>query len=355
MQQPLEHSSTQERPASAARTHTAVILAGRLRESPLRESLNVHVLCLPVGHSGTLLDAWLIALRSVPNLARVRVVVNSEEEAAAVRSALPREHRSSEARPSVEVIPEPAAWRGAGGIVRDVTEGLPDDAIILVCEGKRLPPPSLDPLLRAMLGADASSPGMGTQREMRAPVGAVGVCGVDEPAGMYAFTRRVIKSTPRVGYVDLKEQLLPSLARAGERVVTAHLADDVPHLRDLESYLETVRHSLGNGHAASPAFTGGKSAMRVSSRASVSGSAILDGFCIIEPGAVVEDGAVVHDSVILWGATIGGGAVVSRSVVGPLTGVEPRARLVRTVAARPGPVQGGDRGPREGEHRRSTL
>jgi hypothetical protein len=189
MQQPLEHQTAHDQPAFAARTHTAVILAGRLRESALRESLNVHVLCLPVGHSGTLLEAWLGALKAVPNLTRVRVVVNSEEEASAVRGALPREYRSTDAQLSVEVIPEPAAWRGAGGIVRDVTEGLEDDMIVLVCEGKRLPPPSLDPLLKAMSNAEALPAQHADGAPVRLnghqlPAGAVGVCGEDEPTGV---------------------------------------------------------------------------------------------------------------------------------------------------------------------------
>jgi hypothetical protein len=324
---PLEHQTTTTNHSLPSRTLTAVILAGRLRELPLRESLNLHVLCLPVSHSGTLLETWLASLRGVADLASVRVVVNSKEDAALVRSVLPREHRTGgggggavDARPSVEVMAEPAAWRGAGGIVRDVTDGLPDDAVILVCEGMRLPPTSFDPVVQAMIAGEPQD----------RPAGVVAVSAADEPAGVYAFTRRVIKTVARVGYVDMKEQLLPALSRANERIVTARLADDAGPLSDRETYLECVRQSLSNGHAH------GKSPLRVSSRASVSGSAILDGFCIIEPGAVIEDGAVVHDSVVLWGATVGGGAVVSRSVVGPLAGVEPRARVIRTIASRNG-------------------
>jgi hypothetical protein len=46
-----------EQAASHSQTLSAVILAGRLRQSSLREVVNVHVLCLPVGRSGTLLQA----------------------------------------------------------------------------------------------------------------------------------------------------------------------------------------------------------------------------------------------------------------------------------------------------------
>jgi NDP-sugar pyrophosphorylase family protein len=130
------------------------------------------------------------------------------------------------------------------------------------------------------------------------------------------------------------------ISQPGQRVVVAHLVGQTARLRVLKSYLDAVSSSLARGTIASNGHVLNAveplSTLRVSARASVSGSAVLDGFCIIEPGAVIEDGAVVHDSVVLWGATVGGGSVVSRSVVGPLASVEPRARLIHTIASRGG-------------------
>lgn len=323
----VQNPTTQPSEAVATRTLAAVILAGRLRQAPLQESLNLHLLCLPIGRGGTLLEAWLAILRAVPELREIRVVVNTVEDAAAVRAVVPREFRGPTARPSIEVMAEPRSWRGAGGIVRDVTEGLPDDAVVLVCEGTRLPPQSIEPLLAAMsaTGDDA-------------PAGTVGVTGDDAPAGVYAFRRKALNLAPRVGYYDLKEQFLPAMAEENLQVVIARLGDETYRLRDLDSYLTAVRSSLERGQTPAAGHTlmsGDRpSALRVSARASVSGSAVLDGFCIIEPGAVIEDGAVVHDSVVLWGATVGGGAVVSRSVIGPLASVDPRTRVIRTITAR---------------------
>lgn len=332
--QPAQNPTTSQSPtapsdgaAAPAQALTAVILAGRLRQAPLQEALNLHLLCLPVGRSGTLLEAWIAALGVIPNLKHTRVVVNDIEDATAVRAVLPREHRMTSSKSVVDVLAEPKSWRGAGGIIRDVTEGLPDDAIVLVCEGTRLPPRTLEPLLAAITTIDAKT-GL-------PPAGVVGVMGEDTPAGAYVFRRKAVRVAPRVGYFDLKEQFLPALAKAGERVVIAKLDGESARLRDLETYLDAVHRSLANGRAphdvASPQAA---SQLRVSARASVSGSAVLDGFGIIEPGAVIEDGAVVHDSVVLWGATVGGGAIVSRSVVGPLATVDPRARVVREVVAR---------------------
>ncbi len=318
----------------AAQTLCAVILAGRLRQAPLQEALNLHLLCLPVGRAGTLLETWIEALTSIPNLQRTRVVVNTAADASSVRGVMPREIRGAGQRSSnaVEVMAEPRSWRGAAGIVRDVTEDQENESIVLVCEGTRLPPRSLTPLLEAITHVD---PKTGTS-----PAGVVGVVGEDRPAGVYAFRRKALRLAPRVGYFDMKEQFLPLLARSEQRVVIARLEGDTAHLRDLKTYLAAAQGSLAAGEGGDVEASGSGSSsnltspMRVSSRASVSGSAVLDGFCIIEPGAVVEDGAVVHDSIVLWGATIGGGSIVSRSVIGPLASVEPRERVVRQVVSR---------------------
>src|SRR5437763_15495 len=66
---------------------TVVMLAGRIRPSPLRAALDVPVLCLPVSTRGSLLDAWLAALAPLPNLNDVYVVVNSAAEAEAVNAS----------------------------------------------------------------------------------------------------------------------------------------------------------------------------------------------------------------------------------------------------------------------------
>ena len=71
------------------------------------------------------------------------------------RGVLPREYRMPAARPLVDVMAEPASWRGAGGIVRDVTEDLADDTLVLVCEGTRLPPASLAKLMTALVVLDS--------------------------------------------------------------------------------------------------------------------------------------------------------------------------------------------------------
>lgn len=292
---------------------TAVLLAGMLQPPPLREALDVPILCLPLGRKGTMLDHWLESLATVPSLREVRIVVSTRTDATRIRE-MNQEARSRPGElPIVRVIRDPAPWRGAAGVMRDVAIDLPMEAAVLVVETKRLPPPTVRPVL------DALADGM---------AGVIGVSHDWEPSGVSVFRRPVLDLIPPIGYFDMKEQLLPDVREKNMNVVTAQIDDRIIRVRDRRGYLQAVRATLGEG-------TGITSNSRISPQASVSGSAVLDGFCIIEAGAVVEDGAVVSDSVVLQGATIGGGAVVSRSVVGPLGVVEPRHRIVHEIVNAP--------------------
>lgn len=293
----------------------ALLLAGRIRPSPMLEALDLHELCLPVGLQGRLIDAWLATLAELEGVFDVRVVVNTAAEVASINSSLQGD-LDDEYTFDVATMTEPAAWRGAGGIVRDVMDvaGHDDSSLVLICEAKKLPPPSLKPIV-ARFHSDGGATGV------------VGICGRDEPAGVYLFEQSSLTCIPSVGYFDFKEQFLPTLVRNRARLLSAHLSGSVHRLSDLDGYLRTVRQSLSAGAS--------KSAIRISPHASVSGSAVLTGHCIVEAGAVIEDGAIVHDSVILQGATVGGGSVVCRSVLGPLTSVAPRSRVLKSLLTLP--------------------
>lgn len=289
----------------------AVMLAGLLRPSPLREGIDLPALCLPVGREGTLLEAWLRVLKRVPGLTDVRIVVNSKADwmtvnklAQSLKSAI-----ATEAPLEIRTIAEPTSWRGTTGLVRDVTEDLDSGDVAIVIEAHCLPPDSVRPVIDRLQPSRA---------------GVIGISGLDQPSGVYALRMDAVRITPRNGYMDFKEQFLPKLNEKGMRLTTARLSDRLLRMWDRESYLEAVRVSLDGSR-------GKDGEARVSSQAAVSPSAALDGFCIIEPGAVVEDGAVVQDSVILGGATVGGGAIVSKTIVGQRASIAPRAVVVRQI------------------------
>ena len=292
----------------------AILLAGRIRPSSLAESLDVPVLSLPVGHSGTLLDAWVNVVSALPGVERIQAVVNTPSEVESMFAIGAAACLRPSQRSAVRVIAEPAAWRGAAGIVRDVAQDVDECALILVCEIKRLPPRSLMPLLESVQdrGDDVA--------------GAVGVCGEDEPAGAYLFTQEAINSAAAIGYVDLKEQLIPSLRRAGRQVLAASLGSEVWRLNGLGIYVSCVGQSLCQQ-------SGGASMFRISPRASIAPTVSIEGFCIVEDDAVIEDGAVLHNSVLLWHAHVGKRAVVSRSVVGPGAIVPSHGRILQRSLA----------------------
>lgn len=287
----------------------AVLLAGLLRPSPLREGIDLPALCLPMGGAGTLLDAWLKVLKRVPGLHDVRIVVNSRADHMTVNKlASSITIQNDDTAPlALSTIVEQTSWRGTTGLVRDVTEDLVEGDIVLVVEAHCLPPDSVRPVIDRMQANRA---------------GVVGISGLDQPSGVYALRIEAVRVTPSYGYMDFKEQFLPKLKEEGMRLSTARLSDRLVRLWDRRSYLEAVRVSLDGSR-------GHDGVARIAPQASVSPSAAMDGFSIVEPGAVVEDGAVVQDSVILAGATVGGGAIVSKTIVGPRASIAPRAVVVR--------------------------
>jgi len=287
----------------------AVLLAGLLRPSPLREGIDLPGLCLPLGAKGSLLDAWLNVLRRVPGLYDIRIAVNGRADHATVSKLVAASLSAdpANARFEIKTIAEQTSWRGTTGLVRDVTEDAQPGDLILVIEAHCLPPDSVRPVIDRLPSNRA---------------GVIGISGLDQPAGVYLLRIEAVRITPKIGYMDFKEQFLPKLDEEGMRLSTARLSDRLVRLWDRKSYLEAVHISLDGGR-------GKDGVSRVASQASVSSSAALDGFCIVEPGAVVEDGAVVQDSVVLAGATVGGGAIVSQTIVGPRASIAPRAVVVR--------------------------
>ena len=287
----------------------AVLLAGTLRPLPLREALDIPVVCLPLGRQGTVLDSWLRSLAAIDNLNDIRIVLNTDRDAATATSSIEASRAFTTHEARIRAIAEPASWRGAGGILRDVATDCPDDTLVIVCEAIAMPPESIWPLLQ---GLPESADGV------------VGVYGEDQPSGVYAFSRKAISKIPAVGYHDLKEQFLPLLAAKEFEVRTAQLEGELHSLRDRNGYLAGAAKSLE--HAAA-----GESPIRSSSEAAISISAKVDGSCIIQSGVIIEDNAVVHDSVLLRGSTIQASAVVSKSIIAPGATVASDARVVREV------------------------
>jgi len=299
------------------RSAIVLILAGGLRPAPLQQELGVPPLRLPLGRKGTLLDRWIRTIHSAGRCREIRIVVNNGHDADFLRRVV---DRGDAALPGVSIVTQPVAWRGAGGVLRDLSSDVSAADFVIAVESSCLPPPSLEPVLDAL--ADGAT-------------AVVGASSDNEPAGVYGFHRSVIEDIPAIGYYDLKEQLLPTLHKQGHPARLVRLADRVHRIRDRPGYLRAVRASLGDG-------ANGDGRPWCSALARVSPEARIMGCSILEDNVVVESGAVVHDSVILAGAVVQRGAVVSRSIVGPGAKVAAARRLVGGIL--PASVRAGSAG-----------
>ena len=288
-----------------------VLLAGALTPSPLRQSLDIPVLCLPLSRQIRLLDLWLRVIDSQAGCSGVKIVVSSDMDAQRVQQVIDQRDESGLLQPTlaIEVLVDPHEYRGPAGRLRDIadTVELAEDAALIVGEASSHPPLSLHGVL-AGLTEDV--------------VGIVGTSAAREPAGLYAFTEPAIEVIPRIGFFDLKEQWLPALYERGLKVGMHVTVEQLLRIRDRSSYLAAVRRHIGAADDRSHTPSETRSA-----------SAHVCPRSLIGDGVVIEDGAIIKDSVVMGGATIGSGAVVHRSIVGPSGVVPPRARACSTVVA----------------------
>ncbi|MHC5024873.1 MAG: GlgC family sugar phosphate nucleotidyltransferase [Planctomycetota bacterium] len=286
----------------------AVLLAGTLRPLPLHQMLGIDPLRLPIGAHGTLMEHWVEVLSRSLGDCQVRLIVNSPEQLAVLSEQVHERPTLRDGR--VNVALEPSAWRGMAGALSDVTADARPRQTILAIEAYSLPPASLAPLVEAL--DDQTDAVVATT-----PNG--------EPAGLYALRSEVLEIVRPVGYVDVKEQLLPDLYEQGRPARTVQMPDPVTRIRDLDGYLKALEIQERRARVDDAAATR-------SGDARIAPTARIIGHCQIASGVVVDDDAIVHDSVLLEGARVGRGCVVSRSILGPRAEVSrPRNRPGRVV------------------------
>ncbi len=289
------------------------MLAGHMRSSFLRDALEVPTVLLPLRRSATVLEAWLEILDEA-FVSEVCIALNLGSDTHIIDTAIRSITRKRAFRSVVKTVLEPAAWRGPGGVIRDLTLDLEPDTIIVVVEGNSAPVSSARDVISAVQGgAD----------------GAVGVCDSNSPAGISAFRRAIFEQVPKIGYFDLKEQLLPALHDSSFQVRPVSVLRGSSRIHDRVSYLEAIGRELS---VENQVVTYSKE----QAQTVIAETAVIDGKCLIESGVSVGDEAVVHDSVILQGATINKGAVVARSVVGQGVTIQAGSRVVNTIIGKRG-------------------
>ena len=143
--------------------------------------------------------------------------------------------------------------------------------------------------------------------------------GVQEPVGIYVFSRSALAEVGAAGYQDIKETLIPNLYRRGERIVT-HVVpgDSTLRVTNAASYLALNMWAV-QGMAQQAAMPEGYARIneawidpsaRVDPTALFVGPALVGAKCVIEAGTLV-----VGPTTIGVESTIEPRAVVSRSAV----------------------------------------
>lgn len=185
-------------------------------------------------------------------------------------------------------------FRGTGGAVADAARGYGDNDLILVLQAAQV---NFTPLCKT-----AGALLRRVEDDGSDVVVATNSAGV--PEGAILMRVGALRGLKKEGFVDLKEQALPALAKEFRVTVLKGSGQSSVPVRTATDYLRAV------------ALTSVVGGVRV-------GNALWDldpgrsgGFKLIEEGAKVAAGARVVDSVVLSGATVESGAVVVRSVVG---------------------------------------
>ena len=283
----LLHHIPRQRAAPLTALRTVVLLAGKVRSTPLRACAGRAELELPVRRDRTLLDLWCDRAAELADALgtgdlSVRVLVD--------RGVGERMRYACETPASIQLRVEgdPGEFRGTAGVLRDVAADYDPDEWLLVATASRLPIGPLPPVVDA-LAAGARDVVLLANRD-------------GTLADMMLIRCGTLAEVPPVGFIDLKEQALPWIGtRFAVDVRTWHGRATLP-LRSLPQYLEALRAlaRLGTKTVDDP-FAERWSAP----------------FAIVENGADVAPTAALRDAVVLKGGRVGPGALVARSLVGP--------------------------------------
>ena len=270
-----------------SRLQALVLLGGSVRPTALGLATGRSVLDLPLDENGSVFNGWLdqakelaasLKLESLP----VRVMVNQNSPEPS--SADPRHFGA------FRVERDLSEYRGTGGVLHDLARDYDDDDLVLVANAAQI---LMDPLSSIVSALHRRG-------------GDVTVVSHEDgtPSGIMLVACKTLRQVSETGYVDMKEQALPEIARRFDvRVLERRRPTGLP-IRTLEDYIEALRYhhrrKTGRRSAVDPLAEDWNPT-----------------FSLIEPGAQVDPASRVHDSVVLKDAVVEAGAVLVRSVVCP--------------------------------------
>ena len=284
--------------STLSRLKAIILLGGHVRPTPLSTSIGRSLLDLPLDEEGSVLNHWLAHASELAKVAgleklpvRVMVDRNSPEPISA----------SVKYFGTFRVERDQSEYRGTGGVLRDLAENYADDDLILVANAAQI---LLDPLVSLAASLD--------QRR-----GDVAIISHRDgtPSGMMLVRCKTLRLIPKTGFIDMKEQAMPTIAQQyAIEVVHRRRPTGLP-IRSVTDYITAMRFYH----------------MRRAGKTTLTDPLAEDwqpAFGIVEEGARVDSTARVHDSVVLRGGIVEAGAVLVRSVVCPSGLVRPDQTVV---------------------------
>lgn len=279
---PLHHNA-----ALLGNVKAVLLLGGSVRTSKLSAAIERSILDLPLEDGRSILWHWQSEVRHLRRLVKrphlpIRVMVDRQSP----------EPLCPLTEEGVEVVVERdlSPYRGTGGVLRDISTEYGDDDVLLVANAAQALLSPLTDLAVALA-------------EFESDVSLIAHAD-GTPSGLMLVRCRALRQLSQNGYIDMKEQALPAIAK--EFKVT-HLyqthASGLP-VRTLEEYISAMqrryRLSLGKPLPNDPFAEDRRPT-----------------FAIVEKGAIIDSEARVHDSVVLKGAVVEAGAMIVRSIVCP--------------------------------------
>lgn len=281
--------------------HSIVLLTGGVRATSLAAQVGRSVLDLPLASGCRLLDVWRERIDGLRGDGRSEAALPDVLILAGSATALPTVAADGEGL-RFRAERDASRYRGTAGALRDLCEPFGKEDRILVGTASQGPGEGqIEHLLREASSGDDIC--LSTDR--------TGV-----PTGLFLIRCGILGLVPAAGFIDLKEQGLPRIAREARVRVLECPGVASRALRDRRSYLDALRswhrsRSLSGVTAVDPYEERWKPA-----------------FSIVEPGAEVAPDAQLHDAVVLAGGSVEAGAEVVRCVVGPGGRVRRRERVV---------------------------
>ena len=290
IQPTMSQAASPDVPPAPVTLHALVLLAGSVRANNFGASLGRSILDLPLLASSTVLQQWGLQASSLAqSVSQDRLVMRILlDHLASVPNAA-----CTATNVAVQAERDRFDFRGSGGVLHDIAEDYPDDAFILVANAAAV---LLDPLPKLFEALAACHADVAIHAQ---PDGT--------PSGLMLIRCGALRQIAPVGFVDMKEQALPAIARSYIVTVVRRTVECYA-IRALPEYLAILHQqarlnalgSLASGHGtvADPYEEDWQSS-----------------FAVVENGGIVAPNARIHDAVVLAGARVESHAVVVRSVV----------------------------------------